>query len=46
MAKRTHKQLKKIVLSKPEVKKEYKRLAEEFDLLKEKIKTRLKSSKV
>lgn len=45
MAKRTHEQLKKIALSKPGVKKEYDLLEEEFGLLKEMVKIRLRSGK-
>jgi hypothetical protein len=45
MTKRTHKQLKKVALSKPDVKKEYALLAEEFCRLKERLKIRLKSGK-
>lgn len=45
MTKRTHEQLNKTALSRPEVKKEYDLLAEEFDLLKEMVKIRLRSGK-
>lgn len=45
MARRTHEQLVKSALKKSGVRKEYKSLKEEFDLLEEMIKARLKAGK-
>jgi hypothetical protein len=42
---KTHEELMKIALSDPEVKKEYDELEEEFLLLKELIKARVRSGK-
>lgn len=45
MTRRTHEQLKKVALSRPEVKKEYDSLEEEFSLLEQMIKARKRAGK-
>ena len=45
MRRKTHDQLKKLALSNPGVKKEYDSLQEEFELLDEMLKARLKTGK-
>jgi DNA-binding XRE family transcriptional regulator len=45
MTKRTHEQLMKIALNRPNVKKEYDSLREEFDLFEEMVKIRMKAGK-
>lgn len=45
MPKRTHDQIKKIALSRPNVKKEYDALEDEFNLIREMVQARLNSGK-
>ena len=45
MTRRTHEQLVKVALNRPRVKKEYDALKEEFDLLEDMLKARLKAGK-
>lgn len=45
MIKKTHEQLKKLALKKSGVKKEYKALEDEFNLLEEMLKARIKAGK-
>ena len=45
MPRKTHEQLKKMALNKPRVKKAYKELSDEFALLEELVRARLKAGK-